>query len=106
MKTVAELYETFNRAGFLSAAVWTAQPIGTPVPGAVRHRKPTTEVLGDGGAIVFDPFAQFPATQFVGIQRGDRLDVTASAGTIAYRVREIHAIGNGDETRATLAAWA
>jgi hypothetical protein len=105
MKTVAELYESFGRAGFLSPAVWTAQPIGTPIPGDVRHRKPTTEVLGDGGAIVFDPVAQFPAVQFAGIKRGDRLDVATEAGTLAYRIRELHAIGNGDETRATLAAW-
>ena len=105
MKTVAELYESFGRAGFLSPAVWTAQPLGTPIPGDVRHRKPTTEVMGDGGAIVFDPTAQFPAAQFSGIQRGDRLDVTVEAGTLTYRVREVHAVGNGDEIRATLAAW-
>lgn len=105
MKTVAELYLSFGRAGFLQPAAWTAQPLGDPVAGEVRHRKPTTEVLGDGGAIVFDPVAQWPATQFVGARQGDRLDVTLPTGTVAYRLREVHAIGNGDEIRATLAAW-
>lgn len=107
MKTVADLYGAFQRAGFLLPAVWTAQPLGMPIPGDVRHRKPTTEVLGDGGAIVFDPTVQFPATQFVGIKRSDKLDVALDGGTVlAYRIREVHAIGNGDEIRATLAAWA
>lgn len=106
MKTVAELYESFGRAGFLSPAVWTAQPLGTPIPGDVRHRKPTIEVMGDGGAIVFEPSAQWPATQFVGARRDDKLEVATAAGTLAYRIREVHAIGsNGDEIRATLAAW-
>jgi len=105
VKTAAELYQAFGRAGFLAPAVWTAQPIGLPVAGDVRHRKPTAEVLGDGGAINFEPSAQWPATQFVGAARNDRLDVTLPTGIVSYRIRELHAIGNGDEMRATLGVW-
>lgn len=106
MKSAAEMYASFGRAGFLAPAVWTAQPSGAPVPGSVRHRRPSSEPLGDGTVIVTEPTVQFPATQFVGIQRGDRLDVeTADAGTLAYRVRELHALADGDELRAVLTAW-
>jgi len=55
MKSAAEMYASFGRAGFLSPAVWTAQPSGTPVVGSVRHRRPSSEPLGDGTVIVTEP---------------------------------------------------
>lgn len=107
MKTAAELYEAFGRAGFLVPAAWLPKPFfDEPVAGNVRHRRPTAEVMGDGGAIVFEPSAQWPATQFGGASAGDRLDVTLPDGVASYRIRELYAIGNGAEVRATLAAWA
>lgn len=107
MKTAAELYASFGRAGFLRPARWTAQPGGSTVAGDVRYRKPSAEPLGDGGVIVSDPSAQFPATQFVGIKRRDRLEIdTADDGTQAFRVRELHALADGAELQATLENWA
>jgi hypothetical protein len=106
VKTVAELYAAFDRAGFLVPAVWTAQPGGTPVPGAVRYFAPGTEPLGDGTVVVTEPRVQFPANQFCNLRGGDRLELELQENVATvFRVRESMPIGSGGEIRATLVAW-
>jgi hypothetical protein len=102
MKTAAEFYQLFERAGFLTPATWyprTAE--ATPVPGMVRFRKPTQEVYGDA-VIVTDHSIKFPATQFEGLQQGDMVDVGTAPLVQRFRVKETPANDDGAQRIAYL----
>lgn len=107
MLTVAEFYQAFDEAGFLVPCTWTPQPGGTPVPGLkVRYRAPSTQLLGDGGAIVLDPHARWPLGQLATARKGDRLDITVEGVVTSFRIRELHRVGGtGSQVHADLAAW-
>lgn len=107
MLTAAEFYQAFDAAGFLVPCTWTPQPGGTPLAGSkVRFRAPTTQLLGDSGAIVTDPHARWPVGQYATARKGDRLDIEHQGVTSSYRIRELHRVGGtGAQVHADLAAW-
>ncbi len=90
MPSLSELYEVAGRAGLLTPAVID----GTEV--LVDFRAPDAEVL-DGLGLSADYVIRYPAAEVV-LNRGHELDI----GGETYQVREVRAIGDGSECRATL----
>ncbi|MFN4342879.1 MAG: hypothetical protein ACK4FE_12730 [Azonexus sp.] len=87
---VATLYEAARNAGLLTPVV---------VAGATVHcafRAPDETVL-DGLALSRDYQIDYPAA-WLALATGDAVEIAG----VAYRVREVRAIGDGSERRATL----
>lgn len=84
------LYEAAARAGLLTPAVVGSVEI------LVDFRAPDVEVL-DGLGLSADYAVRYPASEVV-LNRGHELVI----GGETYRVREVRAIGDGSECRATL----
>lgn len=91
MLSVADLYAAAGNAGLLTPAV-----IGG-VERLVDFRAPDAEVLS-GLGLTADYAIRYPAEAVV-LDAGHELLI----GGIAYRVREVRAVGDGSECRATLA---
>ena len=90
MVAVSALYAAAGRAGLLR----TATVGGTDV--LVDFRAPDVEVL-DGLGLSADYAIRYPADEVL-LDSGHELVI----GGITYRVREVRAIGDGSECRATL----
>lgn len=90
MNRLRELYAVAGRAGLLTPAVIG----GTQV--LVDFRAPDTEVL-DGLGLSSDYAIRYPADEVM-LDTGHELVI----GGITYRVREVRAVGDGTECRATL----
>jgi hypothetical protein len=90
MDRLRELYAVAGRAGLLTPAVIG----GTEV--LVDFRAPDVEVL-DGLGLSADYAIRYPADAAV-LNRGEELVI----GGETYQVREVRAIGDGSECRATL----
>lgn len=102
MKTAAEFYSAFERAGFLSAVTWYPRAAGAlPVSGMVRYRKPTQEVYGDA-IIITDHSIKFPATQFAGVVQGDIVDIGTAPTVQRFRIKELPADTDGVQRTAYL----
>lgn len=91
------LYEAAQRAGLLKEAVWSPAEGSDSVSARVDFRAADETVL-DGLALSTDYAIQFPASVLVGLTSGETLTVDGKT----YRVREIRALGDGSEKRATL----
>ena len=90
MATVSDLYAAAGRAGLLThATIGSAEVL-------VDFRAPDVEVL-DGLGLSSDFAIRYPAEDVV-LDTGHELVI----GGITYRVREVRAIGDGSECRATL----
>lgn len=100
MSTLIErLFAAAGSAGFLRECVWVAAdspPV--EVTGAVGFTAPDQPLM-DGMALSTEHAITFPASLFVGIGRGDSIYLD----DVEYRVREVRALGDGTEMRATLA---
>lgn len=90
MLTLSDLYQVAGRAGLLTPAV-----IGS-VEVLVDFRAPDAEVL-DGLGLTADYSIRYPADEVVLIS-GHEIDIRG----VTYRVREVRAIGDGSECRASL----
>ncbi len=90
MSLQSELYAAAGRAGLLSTAVIG----GTDV--LVDFRAPDVEVL-DGLGLSADYVIRYPADEVL-LDAGHELVI----GGKTYRVRDVRAIGDGSECRATL----
>ncbi|MFO0452362.1 MAG: hypothetical protein ACK52I_27520 [Pseudomonadota bacterium] len=90
MASVSDLYAAAGRAGLLTPAM-----IGS-VEVLVDFRAPDVEVL-DGLGLSSDYAIRYPADEVL-LDTGHELVI----GGITYRVREVRAIGDGSECRATL----
>lgn len=90
MTSLTDLYAAAGRAGLLTPATVG----GTEV--LVDFRAPDVEVL-DGLGLSSDYAIRFPADALV-LNRGEDLVI----GGETYQVREVRAIGDGSECRATL----
>ena len=90
MVTVADLYAAAGRAGLLSPASIGGADV------LVDFRAPDVEVL-DGLGLSSDYAIRYPAGDTV-LDSGHKLVI----GGVTYRVREVRAIGDGSECRATL----
>ena len=90
MATVSDLYAAAGRAGLLTPAMIGGAEV------LVDFRAPDVEVL-DGLGLSSDYAIRFPADALV-LNRGEELVI----GGETYQVREVRAIGDGSECRATL----
>ena len=97
MAFVDFLYEAAERAGFLKEAVWNPSDGTEPQRAKVDFRAPDGTVL-DGLALSTDYAIHYPATKLVGLTSGETRTVDGQT----YRVREIRALGDGSEKRASL----
>jgi hypothetical protein len=96
MIAIDALYETAGRAGLLHTAIW--RPTTGPVVTAwVDFRAPDESIL-DGLGVSTDYAIRYPASRLVGLSKGDTLEIEGEI----YRVREVRAVGDGSECRATL----
>ena len=90
MVTVSDLYAAAGRAGLLTPATIGGAEV------LVDFRAPDVEVL-DGLGLSSDFSIRYPADE-VPLDTGQELVI----GGITYRVREVRAVGDGSECRATL----
>jgi hypothetical protein len=90
MATVSDLYAAAGRAGLLTPAMVGGAEV------LVDFRAPDVEVL-DGLGLSSDFAIRYPAEDVV-LDAGHELVI----GGVTYRVREVRAIGDGAECRATL----
>ena len=96
MIAIDAFYETAGRAGLLHPAIWRPTA-GQGVTAWVDFRAPDESIL-DGLGMSTDYRIRYPASRLAGLAQGDTLEI----GGVAYRVREIRALGDGSEARATL----
>jgi len=96
MIDVKYLYDAAARSGLLVEAIW-APDLGPMVVTWVEFRAPDTSIL-DGLGVSTDYTMRYPASCLVGLKQGDRVEI----GGAIYRVREVRAVGDGSESRATL----
>jgi hypothetical protein len=94
---IERLYEAAARAGLLKTVTWTPAEGVEPQTVDVDFRAPDETVL-DGLGLSTDYSIRYPASILVGLAQGDT--VTLEGQT--YRVREVRAVGDGSEKRATL----
>lgn len=90
MTTLRLLYEAAGNAGLLTPAVIGGSEV------LVDFRFPDAEVL-DGLGLSSDYAIRYPADEVL-LDSGHELVI----GGVTYRVREVRAIGDGSECRATL----
>ncbi len=97
MIAIESLYDAAARSGLLQKATWA--PDRAPrMTTWVEFRAPDESIL-DGLGVSTDYTIRYPASRLVGLVQGDTVDI----GGITYRVREVRAVGDGSESRATLA---
>ena len=90
MVSVSDLYAAAGRAGLLTPAMIGGAEV------LVDFRAPDVEVL-DGLGLSSDFAIRYPAEDMV-LDTGHELVI----GGVTYRVREVRAMGDGSECRATL----
>ena len=90
MVSVSDLYAAAGRAGLLTPATIGGAEV------LVDFRAPDVEVL-DGLGLSSDFAIRYPTDEVV-LDAGHELVI----GGVTYRVREVRAIGDGAECRATL----
>ena len=90
MVSVSDLYAAAGRAGLLASATIGGAEV------LVDFRAPDVEVL-DGLRLSSDYAIRYPADEVI-LDTGHELVI----GGATYRVREVRAIGDGSECRATL----
>ena len=83
MISTDKFYESFDRAGFLTEAVWKPSAGGPAQSSKVRFRSPTDSVLG-GEVLATDYSIRYPAVKFVGLKRDEILTIKG----FKYAVRE------------------
>jgi hypothetical protein len=94
---IERLYAAAAQAGLLKTVTWVPAEGAEPQTAFVEFRAPDETVL-DGLGLSTDYAIRYPASVLVGLAQGDTVMVTGQA----YRVREVRAVGDGSEKRATL----
>lgn len=94
---IQALYAAADHAGLLKEAVWSPSDRSTPLSAKVDFRAPDETML-DGLGLSTDYSIRYPSSAIVGLTAGESLTIDGHA----YRVREIRALGDGSEKRATL----
>ena len=97
MDLVGQLYAAAERAGLLKDCVWR------PLDGSAPQQHPVGFTAPDGTAfdgltLSTDYAMTYPATVFPGLASREPVEI----GGMVYVVRELRAIGDGSEIRATL----
>jgi hypothetical protein len=96
MIAIESLYDAAARSGLLQEAIWIPD-LGPVMATWVEFRAPDASIL-DGIGMSTDYAMRFPASRLVGIKQGDTVEISGTT----YRVREVRAVGDGSEHRATL----
>lgn len=91
------LYDAAARADMLKEALWVPAAGAEPQTAFVDFRAPDETVL-DGLGLSTDYSIRYPASALTGLASGETLTIEGQA----YRVREVRAVGDGSEKRATL----
>lgn len=91
---VVTLYEAARNAGLLTAVTVAGSPVNQTV--YCGFRAPDETVL-DGFALSRDYQLNYPAAWLM-LAAGDTVEITGES----YQVREVRAIGDGSEQRASL----
>jgi hypothetical protein len=94
---IERLYTAAARAGLLKEATWIPAEGAEPETAAVDFRAPDETVL-DGLGLSTDYAIRYPASVLVGLTQGDTVTLEGQI----YRVREVRAVGDGTEKRASL----
>lgn len=94
---IERLYAAAARAGLLKEARWFPAEGAEPQTAFVDFRAPDETVL-DGLGLSTDYGIRYPASALAGLASGETLTIEGQA----YRVREVRAVGDGSEKRATL----
>jgi hypothetical protein len=82
MKSSAEFFESFDKAGFLKPSSWTPSFGGGPYTPKVRFTCPDMEIL-NGEVLAADYAIRYVSDQLPGLKEGEQITVD---GTL-YRVR-------------------
>ncbi len=88
---VTELYDAATAAGLLTEVIVSGAAV------MAEFRAPDEPVL-DGLALSTEYAIRYPASRLPALAAGD----TVQIGGHTYRVREVHALNDGTECRATL----
>jgi hypothetical protein len=94
---IDEFYVAADHAGLLKEGVWSPSQGSAAMTAKVDFRAPDDTVL-DGLGPATDYAIRYPPSSFIGLIAGKTLTIDGQS----YRVREIRAIGDGSEKRATL----
>ena len=97
MDRIESLYLAAEHAGLLLEAIWSPGNGDPPITVTVDFQAPDETVL-DGLALSADYAIRYPAKRLANLAAGDTLTINGHS----YRVREIRALGDGSEKRATL----
>jgi len=96
MGLVEKIYASAAHAGLLTACQW--QPESGPAQTAMVGFAAPDQNLLDGLSRGTEYEISYPASVFSGLAARDRLDLGGSA----FQVREVRAVADGSEMRATL----
>jgi hypothetical protein len=97
MDRIEALYAAAEHAGLLLVVVWSPSNGDPPISAKVDFQAPDETVL-DGLALSADYAIRYPAKRLADLVVGEILTINNQT----YRVREIRALGDGSEKRATL----
>jgi hypothetical protein len=97
MVDLTTLYDAAARSGFLKEAVWTPSAGSIAVRVMVGFRAPDEPVL-DGLAVSTDYAITYPVTALPDLIAQEIVRIEE----VDFRVREVRAVGDGEERRATL----
>ena len=97
MALIDALYTAADQAGLLTEAVWLPSN-GSPSMSAKVDFRAADETVLDGLGLSTDYSVRYPASALGGLTLGETLVIDGQT----YRVREVRAIGDGSEQRATL----
>lgn len=92
-----DLYRAADRAGFLKEVIWTPAGGGAPLTVKVGFRAPDEPVL-DGIAVSTDYAITYPVIALPDLVAEEIVRIES----VDFRVREVRAVGDGQERRATL----
>jgi hypothetical protein len=97
MSLIEQLYAAAAHVGFLQQCTWHPADGRPPVSDLVGLRAPDESLL-DNLTLSIDTTISYPATIFVGLARGDEVEIDA----VRFQVREVRAVGDGSELHAKL----
>ena len=97
MGMIESIYASAASAGLLKEVVWIIDQATSPMLAQVGFRAPDENLL-DGLAMGRDYTITYPASSLAGLKARARLSVDGQT----YEVREVRAVGDGSECRATL----
>lgn len=91
------IYTAAWHAGLLQPCLWRPPDDRPPISTMVGVQAPDVTVL-DQLAVGTDTTITFPTTALPGLTRGEVVEVDG----VSYRVRDLRAVGDGSEIRASL----